>query len=110
MKEKISKSVLAFQIITAVLFVIAAAFSIIFFIDVMLDPDGIGKAIGLSLWIIFAFAALLIPLIISIIGLIVAIVKKCNKKVGVWSIIYFIIFTVLPVITYLVMLLIIQNS
>ena len=89
-----------FKIITIILYAIAVAFSTVIMIDAIKNPSNLGLAVGILVWIIIGAIALAIPLVSAIIGLIISIVKKFKAQVGFGSVIFFIIFTVLPIATY----------
>lgn len=97
-----SKFIKIFQIITAILYAIATVLSVIIMVDILSQPQNIGTAFAVAIWIVFAAVALSIPLVFSIIGLIASIIKKSNAQCGTGAVVYFIIFSVLPILTYLI--------
>lgn len=89
-----------FKIITIILFAVAVAFSTTIMIEAINNPSNLGTAVGILVWVIIGAIALAIPLVSAIIGLIISIVKKVKAECGFGSVVFFIIFTVLPIATY----------
>ena len=89
-----------FKILTVVLYVIAVAVAAIIMVDTITNPSGLGTAIGILVWMIIGAIALAIPLVSAIIGLIISIIKKVKEQCNSGSVIFFIIFTALPIATY----------
>lgn len=107
MKTEKSVAVKIFQIITAVLYVLATAFIVFFTVDIVGQgqEESFGVAVALVVLIPLGFIALIFPLVSAIIGLIISIVAKVRNNGGLGAVIYFIVFTVLPVATFLLMIL-----
>ena len=99
-QEKPLKKFKALKIIAFILYALATAFALIFLLDVLMVEEGLGKGIGVPLWIYFCAVMYLIIVIYSLISFIVVAVNKkrgnCEKGV----VRYFVVFTVLPIITY----------
>ena len=104
-----SRAVLVFKIITAILYTVLAIMLIGSFLESVVFVDknepyvGVGIALYLVIFvIIFGGAGAILTLLMSFIGLIVGLNKK--KKgflVSKGTIVYFIVFMILPIITVL---------
>ena len=90
------------KIFTAVLYAIATVLSVVFMIDILNEPQNIGTAFALVVWLCLGAFALAVPLIISLVGLIVCALKVKKGESSKGSVIYFSIFSALPIITYFV--------
>ena len=89
------------KIISAVFYALALAFSAVYYIDVAVtggDWQGLGYAITLLLSV-YAFAIAIIPSLIGLIRSIVGVKKGYCEKA---TLIYFIVFTALPIVTWLI--------
>lgn len=102
------KNYKSLKIINAVLFSIAAVFVLGFMIDIVIQPQSVGTAFAIAIWIVISIPVLAIPLFFSLISLIVTIFKKKSSECSVGTVIYFAVFTVLPVITFLICALVIK--
>ena len=105
-EERKVKNFKALKIITAILFAIVTVFSVVFMIDIIIEPKNLGTAFALVIWLVFATPANAIPFIISAIGLVICSVKRKRGESDKRSVIYFTVFTALPVVVYLVCILI----
>ena len=94
------------KIVTAVLYALAAIITLWFMIDIALTPKNIGTAFAIVLWLAIAIPVLAVPLIVSLVGLILSAINKKRLQCTLGSMIYFAIFTALPVITFFVCVLI----
>lgn len=115
--KKRAVAVTALQIITAVIYTFLTTYFMIMLIDVINTPppqdgsfDGRGLALAAFLIITIAIGGIgyIINLIVSIAGIVVSANAKKKDIVGMGSIIYFVIFTVLPIITFICFLLLPQ--
>lgn len=89
------------KIITAILFIIATAYSVWMLADIVADTKTNGWAgLGIIVWIIYAAIALAVPLVFALIGLISSIIKRSKALCTTGTLIYFIVFTVLPFVSY----------
>lgn len=89
------------KIITAILFIIATAYSSWIMADIITDAQTNGWAgLGIIAWIAAAGIALAVPLLFSLIGLISSIIKKARALCSTGTLIYFIVFTLLPFVVY----------
>ena len=89
-----------YKIVVAIILSLITVLSSIFMADVITTEEGLGKAVGFVLWLIFASPCFLVALILSLVGVILAIINKkkglCENK----TLLYFIIFTILPIVIY----------
>lgn len=96
------------KIISAVFYALALAFTAFYYIDVA-ATGGDWQALGYVLTLYLSACAFAIALIPSIVGLIRSIVgvKKgyCEKA----TLIYFIVFTALPIVTWLISLILVAT-
>ena len=89
------------KIITAILFIIATAYSVWMLADIIVDSKTNGWAgLGMIAWIVVAAIALAIPLIVALIGLISSIIKCSKSLCTIGTLVYFIVFTLLPLVVY----------
>ncbi|MBO7344569.1 MAG: hypothetical protein J6U92_01355 [Clostridia bacterium] len=89
-----------YKIVIAIILFLITVLSSIFMADIITTEEGLGKAVGFVLWLVFASPCFLAVLILSLIGVILAIV---NKKKGLSenkTLLYFVIFTILPIVIY----------
>ena len=92
----------ALKIVTAVLFSVATLFVVYLAIDIASSPQNIGTAFALVLWICLAIGILAVPMIVSLVGMIITIVNKKRSACTLGSVIYFIVFTGLPVVVFFI--------
>lgn len=92
----------ALKIVTAILFAVATLFVVYLAIDIASSPQNIGTAFALVVWICLAIGILAVPMIVSLVGMILAIVNKKRSACTLGSVIYFIVFTVLPVVVFFI--------
>jgi hypothetical protein len=92
----------ALKIVTALIYGLVTLFSLIFFISVATGDDGTDLAYAILLIILLGYGSIFfgISLIISLIGLIITIVKRKDYEVK-STLKFFIVFTALPILTYL---------
>ena len=99
-QEKPLKKFKALRIIAFILYALATAFAVIFLLDVLMAEEDLSRGIGFALWVYFCAVTYLIVIIYCFISFIVVAVNKkrgnCTKGV----VRYFVVFTVLPIITY----------
>ena len=105
MENNKSKLITTFKIITIILFSLATLFSLVWFIGAFLEPEGLGRGVALALSIVFGLFSAIISFLPAVIGLIISIVKKASQNTGKKPVILFTIFTVLPLIIYLIIFL-----
>ncbi len=105
-ESKPLKNFKVLKIITAVLYAIATAFVVWLMIDIATTPENLGTAFAIIAWFAIAIPVLAVPLIVSLVELIVAIASKKREQCTWGSVIYFAVFTVLPVITFFVCILV----
>lgn len=115
--KKRSVAVLVLQIITAVIYTLLTAYFVVLLIDVINTPppqdgsfDSKGLALAAFLIITIAIGGIgyIVNLIVSIAGIIVSANAKKKELVGIGRVIYFVIFTLLPIITFICFLLLPQ--
>ncbi len=106
--EKPIKKFRALKIISLVLYVLTTAFTLIFLLDVLGTEEGLGKGLGAALWIIFSAIALAVPVIVSLISAIVSAVYRKRGQCVKGSLLFFLIFTALPIVTFVLCLLILK--
>ena len=89
------------KIITAILLIIATTYSSWMMADIIASAKTNSWAgLGVVAWIVVAAIALAIPLLFALIGLILSIIKKSRAECTTGTLIYFIVFTVLPFAVY----------
>ena len=85
------------KIITAVLLIIATVYSTYIMADIIISAQTNGLAgLGIIAWFAVAIIAFGIPLLFALIGLISSIIKKSRAECTTGTLIYFIVFTLLP--------------
>ena len=100
--EKKTLQLKALKIITAIIYGLIALVSVLFFITVAIGDDGTDLAYAILLIILLSYGSIFygISLIISLIGLIITIAKR-KKYIIKSTLKFFIVFTALPILTYL---------
>ena len=106
-KEEPKAKMLAMKIICAILFALATAYVGYMFISALSSTDSFGRGIGLALTLALSIYVYAIPFVVSLITMIVAIVKKAKKKITTGTLVYFIVFAVLPIFIILLFRLIV---
>ena len=100
------KSFKTLKIVAAVLYAISAFITVWFMIDIAVSPENLGAAFAIVLWIVIAIPVLAVPLIVSLVGLILSAINKKRLQCTLGSVIYFAVFTALPIITFLICILV----
>lgn len=100
------KSFKTLKIVAAVLYAISAFITVWFMIDIAVSPENLGTAFAIVLWIVIAIPVLAVPLIVSLVGLILSAINKKRLQCTLGSVIYFAVFTALPIITFLICILV----
>ncbi len=95
------------KIITAIVFAITTIFFIYVYADVLNTPvnkpeDGLGKGIGIAVILVVGLLLYIPSIILAIIGLIITIISYIKKICSLGTMIYFIVFTLLPVMAFFV--------
>ena len=89
--------------ITAILFAVATAFTVLFTIDIINDgAPHIFTAFGVFFWCALSIGALAVPFFVALIGLIITAIKRSQGLCSVGTLVYFIVFTLLPHVVYFV--------
>ncbi|MBQ7235911.1 MAG: hypothetical protein IJX03_01995 [Clostridia bacterium] len=105
-ENKPFKNFKVLKIITAVLYVVATAFVVWFMVDIATAPENLGTAFAIIAWFAIAIPTLAVPLIVSLVGLILSAMNKKRSQCTLGSVIYFAVFTALPIITFLICILV----
>lgn len=101
-----NKKYTVLKILSAVFYAIVTAFIIYCFFDALVESKENGFAVlGYVLILITAGISYLLPLILSVVGLILSAVAKSKGQGTIKTVIYFLIFTALPLISWFVFLL-----
>ena len=89
------------KIVTAILFAVATVIAAIFMIDPVLNSDNanVGAAVSLIFLMPVSLLSYIPAFIASVIGLIRSIIGLIEKESSVWSLLYFIVFCLLPFVT-----------
>ena len=110
-------AVLVLQIITAIIYTLLTGFFISMLIDVAgtppaqdgsFDGKGLALAVFLIMLIVFGGIGYIINLILSIVGIVVSSNAKKKELCGMGRVIYFVVFTLLPLITFIAFLIVPQ--
>ena len=102
------KSYKALKIITAVLFSIATLFVVGFMLDIVKEPQSVGTAFAIAIWLIITLPVLALPMFLSLISLIIMILKKKRAECSGRTVIFFAVFTVLPIVIFLICVLVLK--
>ncbi len=94
------KSYKVYKIIIAVIFAIITILSSIMLADVLITEQNIGTAFALAVWLVLAIPAFSVSAVLSLIGVIITAIKKKQGLCTVKTLVYFIVFTVLPVVVF----------
>ena len=101
-----NKKYTVLKILSAVFYAIITAFIIYCFLDALIESKENGFAVlGYVLILVTVGISYLLPLILSVVGLILSAVAKSNGQATLKTVIYFLIFTALPLISWFVFLL-----
>ena len=101
-----NKKYTVLKILSAVFYVIVTVFILYCFFDALIESKENGFAVlGYVLILVMVGICYLVPLILSTIGLILSAVAKSNGQSSLGTVIYFIIFTALPLVSWFVFLL-----
>lgn len=105
-EQKTIKKMLGLKIVTAIIFGLVAIWFAYSMISIAGDLnsaegwEGLGIAIVLVLVLALGGICLAASLVLSLVGLIISIVRKIKKRVTTGTLIYFIVFTVLPIVIF----------
>lgn len=104
--KKKSVFLIVWQVIVALLFISVTAFLTFLFLDVINAPPPVkntidGRGLVIILAIIIGGIGYLANVITSIIGVVVSVVSRKKETCGIIPLIYFIVFTILPIITFI---------
>lgn len=112
-QKKKNVAIIIFQIIAALIYLGVTVYLTVLLIDVLntpppqdgqIDGKGIAFAAYLIITIIFGGIGYIIDIIISIVGLVVSSNQRKKGCCGVGTIIYFVAFVLLPIITFIVLI------
>lgn len=93
------------KILSAVFYAVITAFMVILFVDALIDSKENGFVVlGYILILVTIGLSYLLPLILSAIGLILSLVAKSRGESKIGTVIYFLVFTCLPVVSWFVFL------
>ena len=107
--EKYNYKVL--KIITLILYIVATVIAVVLMIDPIVKNsanENAGAAIALILLAPLSIVVYAVPTILSLAGLITAFINYLRKKTTLGTLIYFIVFTVLPYLTFYIIILVLQ--
>ena len=109
--KKKSVFLIVWQVIVALLFISVTAFLTVLFLDVINAPPPDkntidGRGIGLAVFLIFFVPAIggigyIANVVTSIVGIVVSVMNREKGTCGIMPLIYFIVFTILPIITFI---------
>ena len=102
------KSYKVYQIIVAVIFAIVTILSSIMLADMIKTGKGVGTALTFIIWLILAIIGFAVPMIMSLIGTITCAVKRKQGLCDTKTLVYFIVFTALPLIVFFASILILN--
>lgn len=107
-KKQKSGKFLALRILAPIFFAITTAFLVYTFIDIIIDP-GSNQGLSFALWytlifIIFGTGGYIVSIIFPLIGMLLTLFRR-PQGLRVGQLIYFIIFTILPIIFWVLILL-----
>ncbi len=94
------KNFRVYKIIVAVIFAIVTILSSIMLVDIISEGNGLGAAFGFVVWLVLAVIGFGASLLVSLIGTITSAIKKNQGLCDTKTLIYFIVFTVLPIIVF----------
>lgn len=94
------KNFKAYKIIVAIIFAIVTVLSSIMLVDIISKGNGLGTAVGFIVWLILAIIGFGASLIVSLIGTITSAIKKKQGLSNTKTLVYFIVFTALPIIVF----------
>ena len=101
-----NKKYTVLKILSAVFYAIVTAFMIYCFFDAFVESKENGFAVlGYVLILVTVGISYLLPLILSVVGLILSAVAKSRGESKMGTVIYFLVFTCLPVVSWFVFLL-----
>ncbi len=89
-----------YKIIVAVVFAIVTILSSIMLVDIISEGTGLGTAFGFIVWLILAIIGFSASMIVSLIGTITSAIKRNQGLCDTKTLIYFIVFTALPIIVF----------
>ena len=90
------KNYKAYKIVITVILAMVTVLSSIFMIDIITTEEGLGQAVGLVLWLVFGAPSFAVCMILSLIGVILSAINKNKRLCSAKTLIYFVIFTILP--------------
>lgn len=94
------KNFKAYKIIVAIIFAIVTVLSSIMLVDIISNGNGLGTAVGFIVWLILAIIGFSASLIVSLIGMITSAIKKKQGLSNTKTLVYFIVFTALPIVVF----------
>ncbi len=99
------------KIITAILYLIATVIAVLLMIDPVVSSSGnesAGAAVALIFLAPLSIVAYAVPTVVSLAGLIVSFINFLRKRTTLGTLIYFIVFTILPFLSFYFIILILQ--
>ncbi len=94
------KNFKVYKIVVAVVFAIVTILSSIMLGDIVGEGTGLGAAFGFVVWLVLAIIGFGASAIVSLIGAITSAIKKKQGVCDTKTLIYFIVFTALPIIVF----------
>lgn len=94
------KNFKAYKIIVAVVFAIVTILSSIMLVDIISKGNGLGTAFGFIVWLILAIIGFGASVVVSLIGTITSAIKKNQGLCDTKTLVYFIVFTALPIVVF----------
>ena len=94
------KNFKAYKIIVAIIFAIVTVLSSIMLVDIISKGNGLGTAFGFIVWLILAIIGFSVSMIVSLIGTITSAIKRKQGLCDTKTLIYFIVFTALPIMVF----------
>ena len=94
------KNFKAYKIIVAIIFAIVTVLSSIMLVDIISKVNGLGTAVGFIVWLILAIIGFSTSMVVSLIGTITSAIKKKQGLINTKTLVYFIVFTALPIVVF----------
>jgi len=94
------KNFKAHKIIVTIIFAIVTVLSSIMLVDIISKGNGLGTAFGFIVWLILAIIGFSASMIVSLIGTITSAIKRKQGLCDTKTLIYFIVFTALPIMVF----------
>ncbi len=92
----------AYKIIIALVFAIVTILSSIMLGDIIISERNIGTPFALVVWLALAIPSFAVAMIMSLIGTIISAIKKKQGLCDTKTLVYFIVFTALPIVVFCV--------